>query len=294
MSRLPLEKVMTRRAANGALFVAPGRDLYVLEPNGALDRVIDPDDVEATETLVTGYTTESGGTEVSYPLTSSIDGRYLDAWYPQGTVCDLWSPQDPDRCVRWVIGTVVGDGTGDVVGPASAVNNRLAAFDGTSGTLLKDSGVVVSTDDTLAANSDSLLSTQAAVKAYVDGAVGDIGQSDWHTHAWCVGGEIKVPAGTTDSIAAWVASVKVGTTARIVRVRYFIEGGTSATFTLQLNGVDIDGLTGLSATTTPDDATPTTGPDGDLADFDRVKMIVTAVSGTPVVLTVGITVEYTL
>lgn len=33
-----------------------------------------------------------------------------------------------------------GGGGGDVVGPATAVNNRLAAFDGTTGKLLKDSG----------------------------------------------------------------------------------------------------------------------------------------------------------
>ena len=32
-----------------------------------------------------------------------------------------------------------GSGTGDVVGPASAVNDRLAAFDGTTGKLIKDS-----------------------------------------------------------------------------------------------------------------------------------------------------------
>ncbi len=32
-----------------------------------------------------------------------------------------------------------GSGTGDVVGPASAVNNRLVAFDGTTGKLIKDS-----------------------------------------------------------------------------------------------------------------------------------------------------------
>jgi hypothetical protein len=37
-----------------------------------------------------------------------------------------------------------GGGTGDVVGPASAVNNDLAAFDTTTGKLIKDSGVLTS------------------------------------------------------------------------------------------------------------------------------------------------------
>lgn len=36
-----------------------------------------------------------------------------------------------------------GAGTGDVVGPASAADNRLAAFDGTTGKLIKDSGVTI-------------------------------------------------------------------------------------------------------------------------------------------------------
>src|SRR5690606_1891290 len=35
-------------------------------------------------------------------------------------------------------------GTGDVVGPASSVNNMIAAFDGATGKLLKDAGVAVS------------------------------------------------------------------------------------------------------------------------------------------------------
>jgi hypothetical protein len=39
--------------------------------------------------------------------------------------------------------TQVGAGTGDVVGPASAVNNRIAAFNGTTGKLIKDSGYSV-------------------------------------------------------------------------------------------------------------------------------------------------------
>ncbi len=41
-------------------------------------------------------------------------------------------------------GTSGGPGSGDVVGPASAVDNNLAAFDGTSGAVIKDSGVSIS------------------------------------------------------------------------------------------------------------------------------------------------------
>jgi hypothetical protein len=40
--------------------------------------------------------------------------------------------------------SVTGAGSGDVVGPSSAVNNNLAAFDTTTGKLIKDSGVLTS------------------------------------------------------------------------------------------------------------------------------------------------------
>lgn len=36
-----------------------------------------------------------------------------------------------------------GSGTGDVIGPASSTDNDLAAFDGTTGKLIKDSGILV-------------------------------------------------------------------------------------------------------------------------------------------------------
>lgn len=36
-----------------------------------------------------------------------------------------------------------GTGTGDVVGPSSAINNRVAVFDGVTGKLIKDSGIVL-------------------------------------------------------------------------------------------------------------------------------------------------------
>ena len=99
--RVQLDKILTQRTTSGALYAAPGRHLYVLETNGSLDRTIDPDDVEATETLVTGYTTETGATEVTYPLNSNSDGRFPNAWYdPQ--VYDLYCPQDlTNPIVRW-------------------------------------------------------------------------------------------------------------------------------------------------------------------------------------------------
>lgn len=57
---------------------------------------------------------------------------------------------------------------GAVVGPTSAVGDNLASFNSTTGKVIKDSGVAVSTDGTLASNSDAKLPTEKAVKTYVD------------------------------------------------------------------------------------------------------------------------------
>jgi len=45
--------------------------------------------------------------------------------------------------VTLVVNETNGAGTGDVVGPASAVNNRIATYNGTTGKLIKDSGYSV-------------------------------------------------------------------------------------------------------------------------------------------------------
>lgn len=56
---------------------------------------------------------------------------------------------------------------GAVVGPASATDSHFAQFDGTTGKLIKG-GIALDTDVTLAANSDTRLASQKAVKAYAD------------------------------------------------------------------------------------------------------------------------------
>jgi hypothetical protein len=120
--------------------------------------------------------------------------------------------------IRYYNGTTwadVGGGSGDVIGPASSVDNRIALFDGTTGKLIKQSSLlesdivtasstntftnktfdangtgnsitnletadfaanVVDNDPTLAANSSTRLPTQQAVKGYVDGLIEGL---DW-------------------------------------------------------------------------------------------------------------------
>lgn len=56
---------------------------------------------------------------------------------------------------------------GAVVGPASSTSTNLTMFNGVTGKVIADSGVAVSTDGTMAANSDAKLPTEKAVKTYV-------------------------------------------------------------------------------------------------------------------------------
>jgi hypothetical protein len=59
---------------------------------------------------------------------------------------------------------------GNVVGPASATDGHLVQFDGITGKLVKD-GIALDTDGTLAADSDTRVATQKAVKTFVNNAV---------------------------------------------------------------------------------------------------------------------------
>ncbi len=80
--------------------------------------------------------------------------------------------------------TTGGAGSGDVVGPASAIDSDFVQFDTTTGKLIKDGGLSRDTDGTLAANSDSRIPSQKAVKTYADTK------------------SLKAPAPTANDIAA--------------------------------------------------------------------------------------------
>lgn len=64
-----------------------------------------------------------------------------------------------------------GGGSGDVVGPASSVDNNIATFSGLTGKVIQDSGKAFSIDGTLASNSDNKIPTEKAVKTYADALV---------------------------------------------------------------------------------------------------------------------------
>jgi hypothetical protein len=98
------------------------------------------------------------------------------------------------------------------------------------------------------------------------------------SHTFAVPGEIKVASGDTDFIPPIFVSLAAGQTLKLVKARHVINSGTSVTCKLQANGSDITGFTGISVTTTVADTDPA---DVDLADNDRLALVVTAVNGTP-------------
>jgi hypothetical protein len=69
--------------------------------------------------------------------------------------------------LNWVI--IQGKIQNAAVGPGTAASGDFAQFDGASGTLLKDGGLSFDTDATMAANSDSRIPSQKAVRAQIGG-----------------------------------------------------------------------------------------------------------------------------
>lgn len=75
MSRVPLDFVVRTKLGQ----VRPGARLYIYQ-RGTTNQVI-------------GWTTESGSTQVTYPLAADLEGRFPNAWYPPGSY-DVYSPDD--------------------------------------------------------------------------------------------------------------------------------------------------------------------------------------------------------
>lgn len=72
MARVKLDKIAFKRGRDDRLLIAAGRRLNVYKDDGV--------------TPATGYTTQAGGTAVTYPLVADRNGRY-EAWYPPA---DYW------------------------------------------------------------------------------------------------------------------------------------------------------------------------------------------------------------
>ena len=100
---------------------------------------------------------------------------------------------------------------------------------------------------------------------------------------------IAVPSGATNYLPAFFLSFKTTQTVKLVGWMAIIQEGTSATFKLQDNGSDITGFTGLEGKTTQQEGEPTAVT---MTTKHRIAPVVTAVSGTPKNLSIGIILEH--
>jgi len=95
---------------------------------------------------------------------------------------------------------------GAVTGPASSVSGDFALFDGITGKILQDLGLSFSTDATLVGNSDVLISSQKAIKTYIDSA--DAGKLSYDQTLALTGDIVGGPTAlNTGTIATTLASV---------------------------------------------------------------------------------------
>lgn len=107
------------------------------------------------------------------PASGDLAGNYPDPRVAAAHVADgqqITFGDIPDgKLVKRVGASFVGAdaGAGDVVGPASAVNNHIATFNGTSGKLIKDSGLTSASFDAAgaAAAAQAAAATDATTKA---------------------------------------------------------------------------------------------------------------------------------
>lgn len=75
------------------------------------------------------------------------------------------------KAVKAAIAAGGGGGTGNVVGPASAVDSNFTQFSGTTGKLVKDGGLAFDIDGALAANSDARIASQKAIRTLLASAI---------------------------------------------------------------------------------------------------------------------------
>ena len=155
--------------------------------------------------------------------------------------------------------TAAGGGTGDVVGPASSVNNTIPRFSGTTGKLLKTSGISISDADdiTLKGITETTIAATTSTGSYtIDTSLGTIfriviGANTTFTFPSIVSGKpftlIIVQSGSTAYTVTLPTTVRptgyaVSTTLSSMNILSFLPDSNSGRW------IRIDGPQGLSLT----------------------------------------------
>jgi hypothetical protein len=148
-----------------------------------------------------------------------------------------------------------GGGTGDVVGPASAVDSDFAQFDGTTGKLIKDGGLSRTTDGTLAGNSDLLIPSEKAVKTYVDAHTGAALLTTNHIFVGDAGGHAADVAMSGDASIVASGALSVNHLSHVTDGSLANSGLTNSSIILNGHAVSLGG----SLTLAPGDLALTSG-----------------------------------
>lgn len=111
------------------------------------------------------------------------------------------------------------------------------------------------------------------------------------THTFTIPDEVKVAVGAENYIPIFFIAKATGQTVKVVETKQVIQSGTKAKVKLQKNGVDLTGFTAIEVTTT---AGATNPADQEVADGDRIGLIVESIEGTPKNLSLSVVVETTV
>lgn len=137
---------------------------------------------------------------------------------------------------------------GAVIGPASVTDSHFAQFDGPTGKLIKG-GLALDTDTTLAANSDTRVASQKAVKAYAD-AFAPAAIANLRIVANVSGGSALPAAYTLSAILDAIASSTRGSVLARAASGWVARTPSNSGYVLTFDGTDTDFAaagTGLSA-----------------------------------------------
>ncbi len=98
-------------------------------------------------------------------------------------------------------------------------------------------------------------------------------------YTYAVQGALAVPSGATNFLPPFFLPIEPGVVVTLIGVRGMVRGGTNVTISIQRNGSNVSGLTGLTITTSPSSFAPTIPVDA--SDGDYFAPLITAISGTP-------------
>ena len=205
---------------------------------------------QLTDVVLDGLTQDSKGNYILGGGGTVSDETYGSGW-------DGVTDEAPSKNAVYdkIQALSLGAGTGDVVGPVSAVDERIAVFDGITGKLIKDGGVAVSG-----------LATAA------QGALADSAQQPPAEGAFVDGDKTKLDGIETGAEANVVDSVNAQTGAVVLDADDIDDTSTTNKF---VTASDVTKLSNLSGTNTGDQDLSTyqvKPAEGAFVDGDKTKL----------------------